>query len=158
MVTDKWEIFHIAIVVDDLDAAMSAYSRGLGIEWGPVGAPGPDALASMHVEPKTFSIDGLRATVGVVGDGPGQVGSAPLELVDAKPGTPASTFYGCPDGRHYLHHIAYLVDDIEAESAKLSSEGFEREVSFRQDGRLVMAYHRTPSSFRIQLYPAQQEA
>jgi len=92
----------------------------------------------------------MRATVQT-----GSVGTAPLELVWAVPGSPAFAMYGCRAGEHFLHHIAYRVENFEAESRHLTAAGFAREVLCTENGRFVFAYHKSRTGIRIELYPAE---
>jgi hypothetical protein len=151
MITDRWDIVHIAIAVPDLERAMEEYTRGMGVEWGPVfDVRLPD---DVEADPAGFTTDGLRATV----QRAGTVAVAPLELVWAAPGSPAFELYGCPDGQDYLHHVAYWVDDFDGESRHLSDQGFEREMLCRREGKNLFAYHKSKTSMRIELYPAESK-
>lgn len=150
MITDKWDMVHLAIAVDDMDAAMEAYTRGFGVEWGPVDDV---VLEGIDSDPPGFRTDGLKATV----QRAGTVGAAPLELVYAAPGSPAFELYGCPDRQHYLHHIAYWVDNFEQESNHLIEQGIDREVVCSKNGAFLFAYHKSKSSIRIELYPAENK-
>jgi hypothetical protein len=141
---------HLAIAVADMDAAMKAYERGWGVEWGPVFDV---VLEGVDCDPPGFNTEGWKATLQQAGT----VGVAPLELCYAAPGSPAFEICGCPDGQDYLHHIAYWVDNFEQESKHLIDQGFDREMLCSKDGAFLFAYHKSPSSIRIELYPAENK-
>jgi catechol 2,3-dioxygenase-like lactoylglutathione lyase family enzyme len=153
MLSDKWDIAHIALVVDDLEAAMTQYADALGFEWSSIIELPPELETKSDVFEGGVSHDGLRAVLSrsgsaAVGDGV----FAPLELAHAAPSTPASMMWGCPGGRHFIHHVAYYVDDVDAESAHLRAQGFAREWYVeREDGRLEMVYHRAANGMRFEL-------
>jgi catechol 2,3-dioxygenase-like lactoylglutathione lyase family enzyme len=165
MLVDRWDIAHICIAVDDLEAAMARYGTALGLEWGPVlnfssrglvvsptetiempaAAAGPDDAVSMEGLREVWAING--ALLGV--DGP----STPaMQLTCARPSSPAFALWGCPPGQEYVHHVCYWVDDIEAESRHLVANGFT--VEFPRPRGVVnreFAYLRSPGGFRIEL-------
>ena len=152
MIFEKWHIAHIAVAVHDLDEAMRDYSRAFGIVWGRVFGVPPGLVAKSDVYESGISHEGLRAVLSQAG--PTTVSVAPLELICAEPGSQAFRLWGCPDGHHYVHHICYFVDDVDADSRHLSGLGFEREWYLERDGRVHAVYHRSQNSMRIELYPA----
>lgn len=160
MIIDEWDLAHVAVVVDDLDAAMAMYSGAFGIQWGEVFEVPQDAVAKSDVYEPPISHAGLRAVYSRTGSS--AVTSvfpfAPLELIWADPSSPAAELWGCPDGRHYVHHLCFWVKDLVAESQHLLERGFEREWYAEADGRLAAAYHRSKSSMRIELYDVAQKA
>ena len=156
MLSDNWEIAHIALVVDDLEAAMAHYAKALGFAWSPVIELPSELETKSDVFEGGVSHDGMRAVLSLSGSSAvgGDTLFAPLELACAKPGTPAHAMWGCPDGNHFIHHIAYWVDDIDAESAHLRSQGLEREWYVERDGHLDMVYHRAKGGMRFELQDA----
>jgi hypothetical protein len=152
VIFERWHIAHIAVAVDDLEEAMRDYSEAYGIVWGPVFGVPPDLEAKSDVYQGGVSHDGLRAVLSQAG--PTSVSIAPLELICAEPDSQAVRLWGCPDGRHYVHHICYYVEDVDADSRYLSRLGHEREWYVEKDGRVYAAYHRSQNSMRIELYPA----
>ncbi len=90
---------HVAVVVADLEASQQVYAMlGFGVAY------------RERVEEQGVDIVGLRA------------GDTVIELLkplNAESGI--STFLG--DRRSKLHHIAYRVDDLEAELKRLKSAG-----------------------------------
>lgn len=156
LIGDKWDIAHIAVVVPDLAAAMMEYSSGFGIEWGPVQKLERHSPFLSDTFSDGLSVEGLQYVLsrrgGSSDDGSDSYGR--LELIYAQPGSPAFPLFGCPDGRHFVHHICFWVDDVDVESRHLSSLRFEREMYAEVDGRIVVPYHRSAESIRIQLYDA----
>src|SRR5579864_1957629 len=122
MLTDRWDLAHICIAVDDLDAGMARYTEAFGLEWGPILNFSSEGLvlSPTHTMPMAtiapglggpMSMEGLREVWSVNGATVNDVGLpvAPLELAHARNFSPAHTIWGCTDGREYVHHIAYWV-------------------------------------------------
>jgi catechol 2,3-dioxygenase-like lactoylglutathione lyase family enzyme len=156
MLTDYWDISHICIAVPDLDAAMTMYRKAFGVRsWGPlidftddhmeVVSPLLGSAASMRGLREVGAKDGSDIVTG----GPP---FAALELAEAAPFSPAASIWGCPGGRHYVHHLCFWVDDIEAESAHLVEHGFALELT-RTPGPAVrgFGYHLSPTGMRVEL-------
>ncbi len=93
-------IHHVGVAVEDLDEAVSSYERMFGAELE---------------ERETQAEQGVEAVSLLVG-------SSRLELVAALgPETPVGRFL---DRRGPgMHHVAYEVDDLPAELAKLEEQG-----------------------------------
>jgi catechol 2,3-dioxygenase-like lactoylglutathione lyase family enzyme len=134
-------LYHVGIVVPDIELAKARFTDLLGISWGPV----------VHTE----SID-LRD-----GDGNDLVfpntlcySTEPpyLELVLEVPGS----VWECNEHSN-LHHIGVWSDDLHAETAKYSNDlvcplqlcGRDPDGSLQQ-----FAYHRDPLGVRIELVDA----
>jgi methylmalonyl-CoA/ethylmalonyl-CoA epimerase len=95
-------IHHVAVAVDDLDEAIEVYGRLFGAE----------------LEYRdTVSEQGVEAAAVLVGE-------SRIELL-------AATEADSPVGRFLarrgpgMHHVAYEVDDLEAQIARLDAEGVE---------------------------------
>jgi methylmalonyl-CoA epimerase len=90
---------HVAVVVADLDASQELYAKlGFGVAY------------RERVEEQGVDILGLQA------------GDTVIELLKPlRPESAISSFLG--DRRSKLHHIAYRVDDLEAELKRLKSAG-----------------------------------
>lgn len=165
MLTDHWDVAHICMAVDDLDAAMARYTAAFGIEWGPVlvfsgeGLILPDnsTVALPVVAPPYgdgVTMEGLREVCSINGGAIGAEGLplAALELAHAEKSSPAYPIWGCPDGREYVHHIAYWVDSVEDESRHLIDQGFELELTTPPaDVARGFGYLRSPGGHRIEL-------
>lgn len=161
MLFEKWDVDHIGIAVNDLDVAMSEYSAALEVEWKTVFEFTAEQ-AALFGSDTGVSIEGLRAC-GSLPRADMKPGSRPpvmLELVHAPPSSPAFKYWGCPDGRNYVHHVAYLVDDVDAESARILGLGFKRDwYTEDEHGRVFEAYHQSAvTGMRIQLVPAPKNA
>ena len=126
MIADNWEIGHIAIAVENIEFAMASYSAALGVEWGtPIELA--ETLVRSDVYPDGVQMAGVREVMSCNG---GNVLTNALQLVQAGPSPSSAAIWGCPDGRHYVHHIAYWVDDFEAECDHLRSHGYVAETYF----------------------------
>jgi catechol 2,3-dioxygenase-like lactoylglutathione lyase family enzyme len=96
---------HVGIVVPNLDRAMEALSAHLGIEWMGVFDP---TLPMRDAERGTRDVS-LHIALG-----PAQ--PPRLELIEAIPGSP----WQLDDDRMLLHHLAYYVDDLRADSRSVA--------------------------------------
>ena len=95
-----WTIDHVAVVVADIDAAIELYTERLGFS----------LLYRETIEDQGIEAVGVRA------------GDSVIELLrPLEADSPIARFRG--DAASKLHHIAYQVGDIEAELARLQSEG-----------------------------------
>jgi hypothetical protein len=101
------DLFHIGVVVPDLQAAMAAVSAVSALRWTPV-----VEARCRHRRPHRLDEFELRVAY--------SVGTAPhLELIEAIPGTIFE-----PSGElSRLHHFGLWIDDIAAESARLENTG-----------------------------------
>ncbi|HZE39162.1 MAG TPA: VOC family protein [Stackebrandtia sp.] len=125
--------YHIALVVEDLDAAMADLGRTIGLEWN---AP---FVGGGHLEMDGQVVEGAPRVVF------SRQGPPYLELVERVPGT-----VWAETG---LHHIGLWTDDIAAESANLEDRGAPLEAhGARGDGqRTFFCYHQTASGMRVEL-------
>jgi len=96
------DFHHLGVAVDDLDAAIETYRRLFGAQ-----LEHRDALAD----------EGIEAASMLVGDGRVEL------LASLGPDTPVGKFLAKRGPG--MHHVAFAVDDIDAELARLSSAGTE---------------------------------
>jgi methylmalonyl-CoA/ethylmalonyl-CoA epimerase len=93
-------LHHVGLAVDDLDEAISSYERLFGAELA-----GRETQDEQGVEAASL-----------------RVGSGHVELLAALgPDTPVGRFLAKRGPG--VHHVAYEVDDLSAELARLESEG-----------------------------------
>jgi len=134
------EMFHVGIVVPDVDAARERLTALLGVGWGPI------------VE--TTALE-LRAADGSDLVVPNRIcySTAPpyLELVEEVPGTP----WVCNEYSN-LHHIGFFSTEVAADSAELSVARCPLEIAGRAAGQSPagFAYHRDNLGVRIELVDA----
>lgn len=131
------DLFHIGLVVDDLEATTRRMTDTAGYRWTDiteteqlVSTPDGDITLPFRV---TFS----QATGGVR-----------LELIQSMPGT---IWVPADSG---LHHMGYWSDDVERDAAHLGRQGLLWEAkSSLPDGsqRLLWSYHKHPRGGRIEL-------
>jgi methylmalonyl-CoA epimerase len=99
-VKNGWTIDHVAIVVADLEAALATYT---------------DTLGFRQLYRETIADQGVEA-LGI------ETGDSVIELLrPLASDSPIARFRGEAAGK--LHHIAYRVEDIRAELARLKAEG-----------------------------------
>jgi catechol 2,3-dioxygenase-like lactoylglutathione lyase family enzyme len=156
VLTDHWDISHICVAVPDLEAAQSMYEKAFGVTgWGPMLEFSDDNMeVSSQILGPNVSMVGLREVWALNGSDAVAGGPpfAPLELAHAELFSPAYSMYGCPDGRQYVHHICYWVDDIEAESTHLMEHDFGLEMTMAPgDVARGFGYHLSPTGMRVEL-------
>jgi methylmalonyl-CoA epimerase len=99
-VKNGWTIDPVAIVVADLEAALATYTNTLGFR---------------QLYRETIADQGVEA-LGI------ETGDSVIELLrPLADDSPIARFRGEAAGK--LHHIAYRVEDIRAELARLKAEG-----------------------------------
>ncbi len=133
------ELFHVGIVVPDLDAGCARFTELLGIEWGPVLE---HAVEVRDGEGTNFTITNrIRYST-----------AAPhLELIQEVPGTP----WVCNEHSN-LHHIGYFSDSLVADSGHLSAAMCPLEL-MDDNGASPPAkfvYHRDPLGVRLEIVNA----
>ncbi len=125
-------IHHIAIAVEDLDAALAFYRDALGLAVG---------------ERREVPAEGVEIAFLPMGD-------AELELM--RPLDPGNTIGRFLEKRgEGIHHICMLVDDIEAAVARLEAQGARMagEVRRHPDGtRYVFVHPKSAHGVLIELY------
>jgi catechol 2,3-dioxygenase-like lactoylglutathione lyase family enzyme len=165
MLIDRWDVSHVCMAVDDLEAAMARYTAAFGVRWGPVLTFSADGLVVSEqttvpmpvVAPRYgagLSMEGLREVCSMNGGtvGPEGLPVAGIELAHARESSPAYPLWGCDGGREYVHHIAYWVDSVEDESRHLIEQGFELELAPPPgDVARGFGYLRSPGGVRIEL-------
>ncbi|WP_133548838.1 methylmalonyl-CoA epimerase [Salegentibacter sp. 24] len=115
------KIEHIGIAVKDLDVANATYQAVLGSE---------------NYKTETVESEGVRTSFFKIGD-------SKIELLAAtNPDSPIAKFI---DKRgEGIHHLAFAVDDIRAEIARLENEGFKMinaEPKKGADNKLIAFMH-----------------
>jgi catechol 2,3-dioxygenase-like lactoylglutathione lyase family enzyme len=131
------QLYHVGIVVPDVEAAMAHFTDLLGITWGPV------------VETEAFPVREGDGTDRIVPNKLCYSTEPPhLELVQEVPGT----VWECNEHSN-LHHIGVWTDALPADSATYTELRCPLQLCGRDDdGALVQfAYHRDPLGVRIEL-------
>ena len=114
------KIEHIGIAVSDIEKANDTYSKLLNV------APyKQESVASENVKTSFF-----------------QIGETKIELLEATSDESAIAKYISKKGEG-IHHIAYDVENIEAERQRLIEEGFQPigEIKNGADNKLVCFFH-----------------
>lgn len=112
----NWKFHHVAVIVRDMDKAAEYYqSSGIGTLL-------PEFMldSSTYTDYKVYgktatTIDKTRMRMI-------EMGSFLLELVQPLEGKPIHNEF-VEDSGEGLHHIGYIVDDLEAETARLVEKG-----------------------------------
>ncbi len=129
------EMYHVGIVVPDLDAAMAHFTELLGTVWGPV----------MEGDVEVRDGEGVDRVV------PNRIcysTAAPyLELIQEMPGT----VWVCNEHSN-LHHIGFFSDDLVTDSGSLTTSQCPLELNGREGSTspTMFTYHRDPLGVRIE--------
>ncbi len=130
-------LYHVGIVVPDLDAAQARLSDLLGVTWGPV-----VDIAALDFR----DADGNDLTL------PNKLcystSDPHLELVEEVPGS----VWVCNEHSN-LHHIGYYTDSLAADSTRLTESVCPLQICGRQGtvAPTQFSYHRDPLGVRIEL-------
>lgn len=125
-------IHHVAYVVDDLPSAVE--------RWVATTGAGPFIHLGDHVTFEETLLDGMPCVFDHA-SAIGRWGSIFLELIQLHEVTPELARRLEGGGR--VAHVAYLVDDPAAESARLDAAGMPRFLHLRQ-GEVQIALHASP--------------
>jgi Glyoxalase/Bleomycin resistance protein/Dioxygenase superfamily len=127
-------LFHIGIVVEDLDAALAEFEDVFGYEWCPVFATEtPVVLAEGE---KMLDLRFVYSKT-----------EPRVELIQARPGTP-----WVPAADSGIHHAGYWSEDMAVDGRKLEASGYVEEArGVLPDGTSIWAYYRSPRGLRIEL-------
>jgi catechol 2,3-dioxygenase-like lactoylglutathione lyase family enzyme len=131
------QLYHVGIVVPDVEVAKAHLTDLLGITWGPVveteGLPVREGDGAERIVPNTLCYSTEPPYV---------------ELVQEVPGT----VWECNEHSN-LHHIGVWTDALPADSATYTELRCPLQLCGRDDdGALVQfAYHRDPLGVRIEL-------
>jgi methylmalonyl-CoA/ethylmalonyl-CoA epimerase len=116
--TENWKFAHVALVVRDMDRAVK-YFEALGVGPFPpfLGGPGMSFTGkSVRGEPSDYDMD-LRI-------GRADMGGLQIELIQPLKGRSIYDEFLEEKGEG-LHHLAFMVEDIDAETAALEKKGFK---------------------------------
>lgn len=113
--TGLGEVHHTAVVVRDLDAAMERYTDGLGIGPWAVYTLGPDAMREMTFRGEE---EGFAFTFALC-----EVSPITHELIQPISGPNSYEEFLAERGEG-LHHLSYLVGDIDDEISRMEARGF----------------------------------
>ena len=130
------ELFHVGIVVPDIEAATRRFTELLGTEWGPV-VEMPNTFRWANGDDVTlpnFKMCYSRS-------GPH------LELIEEEPGSP----WVCNEHSN-LHHIGFYSDTVVPSSEKLTSLRCPLEITGHdpESDANIWWYHRDPLGVRIE--------
>jgi len=137
----NWELLHLGYIVKDLDKTLEYYqSLGLVSAYHEFPKERHRISVKIHGKPKNPPNPSRK--------GPGKqqiirMGPLPLELIQVGEGSsdPNSEFF---DTRgEGIAHIGFIVDDIEAETAKLVEKGVDILFTLTVDDRETMHYFDT---------------
>jgi hypothetical protein len=133
------ELFHVGIVVPEIEVARERLSSLLGVEWGPI----VESDTEIRTASGSDEIVSLRLCYST---------TAPhLELVEERAGTP----WVC-NAFSNLHHIGFFSDALPGDAGQLEGAACPLEICGRagQDAPRMFSYHRDPLGVRIEYVDA----
>jgi hypothetical protein len=134
------ELYHVGIVVPEVEAAMAHFTELLGIGWGPVVET--DAFDVRDAEGNDLTLPNKLCYSTV----------APyIELVQELPGS----VWVCNEHSN-IHHIGYWTDTLPADSGAFASTQCPLEICGREGAQVPVnfSYHRDPLGVRFELVDA----
>jgi hypothetical protein len=137
------EMYHVGIVVPDLEAAQEHFGALLDVEWGPV------LVNDIEVR------DGDGNDLVMPNKICYSTGAPYLELIQEMPGT----VWVCNDFSN-LHHIGYFSTDLVENADGFASVQCPLELAGRREGEspVSFTYHRDPLGVRIEHVDAAMRA
>jgi hypothetical protein len=135
------DLFHIGIVVDDLDAALDELGGLFGYEWCPIFA----IETAVVLHEREVMVD-LRFVYSKT--------EPRVELIRAIPDTP-----WIPAAGSGIHHLGYWSEDISHDAQELDARGYVEEArGVLPEGTPIWAYYRSAKGPRIELVSRQLQA
>jgi hypothetical protein len=133
-------LYHVGIVVSDVEAARTALTEQLGVTWGPV----------LHLDAVEYR-DGAGVDVMLPTTMCYSVNGPHLELILEVPGS-----VWVRNEHSNLHHIGFWSNDLVADGSDLSRAGCPLQLCGRSDddAPVSFAYHRNDLGVRIELVDA----
>jgi Glyoxalase/Bleomycin resistance protein/Dioxygenase superfamily len=139
MTLGKLDVFHVGVVVEELDAAMRDLGAALGLTWAPVQQreqvvrTGAGELRSDEIR-FTYSAEGVPH----------------LELIES-----ATRRVWAPGPPGQLHHVGVFADDVAASSRSFAASGAPLEFGGGDgDEPAGFAYHLVDGGLRVELVEA----
>ncbi|MEV6654401.1 VOC family protein [Streptomyces sp. NPDC051219] len=127
------DLFHVGIVVDDLQKGMEQYGDSPGLAWRECACPTPDVLTPQGCRK-------MRAGAVYSDNGP-----LHYELIQRD-----------DDGLWQqvgLHDLGYFTDDLVGDIERLAEHGFAEEGVMHRDGLPTAAYVTLAGAIRVELIP-----
>ena len=132
------QLFHVGLLVDDLDAAMAEIGESAGVTW----ASERDWPMDVWLPDRGYHTMDIRLTFSQQAQG-----AVRLEIIQGSPGTPVDPAQGTG-----LHHFGYFVDDPAVETERLLAAGgtLVMSASSPDDGYGRFTYVRTASGMLVE--------
>ena len=141
MTFDLPGMYHVGMVVPDLDEAMEDFSRQLGLSWAPL------QHRELSLRHRGSTVDtGLRFSYS-------REGPVHLELIEAVPGTPWE-----PAGS--MHHVGFWAEDLVATTRTLEAAGLSLDTTYENPSSdpVGFVYVIGNSGLRIELVNASRRS
>jgi len=138
----EWDhVYHVGIVVTDLERAMEQLGASLGVRW-----PAPQFRQRRFRAGERRFEAGLRFVYSI--EGPPH-----LELIEGVPGTPWD-----PRAANSIHHVGVWVDDLTSAAGQLVAAGAPIELTYDTPTLESFTYHVMTAGLRIELVDASRRA
>ena len=133
-------LYHVGIVVPDVEAAMAHFTEVLGAEWGPIVET--DAIDVRDADGHDLTLPNKICFSTV----------APhLELIQELPGS----VWVCNEHSN-LHHVGFWADALPSDSGAFAASQCPLQICGREGAQVPVgwAYHRDPLGVRFELVDA----
>ena len=132
-VIDWGEIFHVGVLVPDLEKAQQELSKMTGVHWTT-----PARLPMNVWDPRAGASQDCEITISFSAEGPTHI-----ELIQGSPGS----YWDAADGRAGLHHFGAWVQDVTAVNEGLIARGWAIELAGAtpENGYGGFTYARSPA-------------
>lgn len=134
---DWSRLYHVGMVVPDIEETMEELGRSLGVTW-----PEPQRRRRRFRSGDDRFEAELRFVYSF--EGPPY-----LELIEGVPGTPWD-----PRGSGSIHHVGVWVDDLEGAAGDLVAAGAPIELTYDTPTLQSFTYHVTAAGLRVELVDA----
>ena len=141
MTIDLPGMYHIGLVVEDLDQAVESYGAQLGLSWAPL----QHRELSVRYRGRVVGTD-LRFTYS-------REGPVHLELIEAAAGTPW-------EAAATLHHVGFWSDDLLETARTLEAAGLTLDTTYDNPSPdpVGFGYFMGPSGMRIEVVDASRRS
>ena len=140
IVENTWELFHVGLVVRDLEKTLDYY-QSLGLFTSLLTAP-----AGQSPPPRTYEDYGEARDVNLYSSQRVRIirmGPLPIEMVQPPEGGKSANNQFLNSKGDGVAHICFFVDDLEAETAKLVEKGIPIVLTEKTQNRVTMRYFDT---------------
>jgi catechol 2,3-dioxygenase-like lactoylglutathione lyase family enzyme len=137
IIDNNWELFHLGLVVKDLDKTFDYY-QSLGLVTSLVKRRPSYIRPTFEEHGKPREERDYPTKVKIF-----RMGPLPFEMLQYKEGSKTPNNEFLENQGEGIAHIGFLVDDLEAETAKLTRKGIQVVLTEKTEGKVTMRYFDT---------------